>query len=178
MVAVFPVKTEPKPGVSTKHMPEDNKRAGHEYFRAVHAFFVFGVQLFGHVFLQVGHGNVPPGAVPHANPRVKFVAEPNHGRHRRDRNKPGRNNFVADQSVEQGGFASLELADTGYIETSFGNPRCEVTRFFGDRLSPKFLSQVGKPQQTGGAVQRHGCLSRRAVIILHRRAAHEFLHPE
>src|SRR6266567_3690711 len=28
VVAVFPVKTEPKPGVSTKHMPEDSKGLG------------------------------------------------------------------------------------------------------------------------------------------------------
>ena len=42
---------------------------------------------------------------------VKLFAKPNHGRHRCDRNKTGRNNCVADQSVEQGGFASLELTD-------------------------------------------------------------------
>ena len=62
---------------------------------------------------------------------MNFVAKPNHGRHRRDRNKPGRNNFVADKSVEQGRFASLELTDTGYIETPFGDPRCKFTRFLG-----------------------------------------------
>jgi hypothetical protein len=77
---------------------------------------------------------------------VKFVAEPNHGRHRRDRNKPGRKNCVAHQSVEQGGFAALKLTDTSYIETSFGNPRCEVTYFLVDSFSPNFLSQIGKPQ--------------------------------
>jgi hypothetical protein len=102
---------------------------------------------------------------------VKFVAKPNHGRHRRDRNKPGRNNLVADQSVEQGGFASLKLADTSYIETSFGNPRCELTCFLGDRLSPKFLSQSAESQQAGGAVHGYGCLSRKAAVILHCRTA-------
>jgi hypothetical protein len=75
---------------------------------------------------------------------VKFVAKPNHGRHRRDRNKPHWENCVAEESVEQGGFATLELANTSYIETSFGNPRCELTCFLGQRFSPKFLSQIGK----------------------------------
>jgi hypothetical protein len=46
---------------------------------------------------------------------------------------------VADQSVEQGGFASLELADASYIETSFGNPCRELACFLGYRLSSKFL---------------------------------------
>ena len=80
---------------------------------------------------------------------MKYVAKPNHGRHRRDGNKPGRNNCVADQSVEQGGFASLELTDTRYIEPSFGNSRCELARFVGNRLSSKLLRQIGKTQQTG-----------------------------
>jgi hypothetical protein len=71
---------------------------------------------------------------------VKCVAESNHGRHRRDRNKPGWNNLLADQCVKEGGFASLELTDTTYIETSFRNPRCELMCFLGDRLSPKVLS--------------------------------------
>jgi hypothetical protein len=53
---------------------------------------------------------------------------------------------VAYQSVEQGRFASLKLTDTSYIETSFGNPRCEVTYFLVDSFSPNFLSQIGKPQ--------------------------------
>jgi hypothetical protein len=50
---------------------------------------------------------------------VKFVAKSNHGGHGRDRNIPCRENCVADQSVEQGRFASLELTDTSYIEASF-----------------------------------------------------------
>jgi hypothetical protein len=52
---------------------------------------------------------------------------------------------VADQSVEQGRFAPLELTNTSYIETSFGNPRCELTCFLGDGLRPKFLSQSTEP---------------------------------
>ena len=47
--------------------------------------------------------------------------------------------MVANKGVEQGGFASLELTETSYIETSFGNPRCEFARFLGNRLSSKFL---------------------------------------
>jgi len=41
VVAVFPVKTEPKPGVSTKHMPDDNKGWA-QILRAIHGFLVFG----------------------------------------------------------------------------------------------------------------------------------------
>ena len=83
---------------------------------------------------------------------------------------------MADESVEQGGFASLELPDTSYIETPFGNPRCELARLLGDRLSPKFLRQTGKSQQTGGTVHRYRCLSRNAAVILHCRTALVFLH--
>ena len=68
---------------------------------------------------------------------------------------------MADQCIKEGRFASLELTDTSYIETSFRNPRCELTCFLGDRISPKFLSQVGKSQQTGGGIQTHGCQSER-----------------
>jgi hypothetical protein len=87
---------------------------------------------------------------------MRLVAKPNHGGNRRDRNKPGRNNLVADQSVEQGGLASLKLTDTSYVKASFRNPSCELTCFFGDGLSPKFLSQSAKSQQTRSAVDRHG----------------------
>jgi hypothetical protein len=72
---------------------------------------------------------------------VKFVAESNHSGHRSNRNKPGWNNRVADQSVEKGGFAPLKLADTSYIKTSLGNALGKLTCFLGNRLSPKFLGQ-------------------------------------
>ena len=84
---------------------------------------------------------------------MELVAEPNYGWHRRNRNKSSWNNVVADQCIKEGGFASFELTDTSYIETSFRNPCCELARFLGDRISPKCLSQVGKSQQTGGAIQ-------------------------
>jgi hypothetical protein len=67
------------------------------------------------------------------------MAKPNHGGHSRNWNIPGGNNLVADQSIKQGGFAPLELTDTCYIETSFGNPCRELACFLGYRLSPKFL---------------------------------------
>ncbi len=54
---------------------------------------------------------------------------------------------MADEGVEQGRFTSLKLTDTGYIETSFGNSCRELLCFLGDRFSPKFDSQIGKPQQ-------------------------------
>jgi hypothetical protein len=78
---------------------------------------------------------------------VRFGAKPNHGRHRRDGNKSGRNNLVANQSVEQSRFASLELTDTNYIETPFGNSRRELACFLDYRLGHKFKSQFGQLQQ-------------------------------
>jgi hypothetical protein len=60
---------------------------------------------------------------------------------------------MPDQCVEKRGFASLELTDTGYIESSFGNPRCKLSRFLCDVLSPKLLSQSAESQQTGGAIR-------------------------
>jgi len=101
VVAVFPVKTEPKPGVSTKHIPEDNKGLGTKTSAPSTAFVFSGFSSSVTYSFQVDHGNVPPGPVSHANARMNFVAKPNHGRHRRDRNKPGRNNFVADKSVSR-----------------------------------------------------------------------------
>ena len=118
------------------------QRAGHEDFRAVQGLFVFGVEFFGDIFLQGGEGNVLPGAVPHANARARFAAKPDHRRHCGDRNKPRGDNCLANQSVEQGGFAALKLADTSYIEAAFGDPRSELPCFLGDRLGPKFLCQI------------------------------------
>jgi hypothetical protein len=55
---------------------------------------------------------------------------------------------MADQGVEQGGFASLELTDTSHIKSSFRNSRCELACFVGNRLCSKLLSQIRKTQQT------------------------------
>jgi hypothetical protein len=77
---------------------------------------------------------------------VKFVAKPNHGRHRRNRNKSGRDHFAADQCVEKGRFATLKLTYTSYIETSFGDPHSELPCFLGDGLCPKLLSQFAELQ--------------------------------
>jgi hypothetical protein len=93
---------------------------------------------------------------------MKYITKPNHRRHSRDRNKPSRNNLVANQSVEQGRFSTLELADTSYIETSFGDPLSKLTRFLGERFSRKFLGEPAESQQAGGAIRRCGCLSRRS----------------
>ena len=128
------------------------------------------------VFLQGGEGNVLPGAVPHANARARFAAKPDHRRHCGDRNKPRGDNCLANQGVKQGGFAALKLADTGYIEAAFGDPRSELPCFLGDRLGPKFPCQTAEPQQTRGAVDRHGRLIRKAAGILRCRTIPVFLH--
>lgn len=52
MVAVFSVKTEPKPGVCTKHIPGGQQRAGREDFRAFQGLLVFGITIFGHVSID------------------------------------------------------------------------------------------------------------------------------
>jgi hypothetical protein len=89
-----------------------------------------------------------------------------HGWYCCDWNEAGRDNFITDESVEQGRFASLKLPDTSYVETSFGNPHCELTRFLGDWIGPKFLSEIGKPKPAGGAIQVHGCFNPKASAIL------------
>jgi len=87
---------------------------------------------------------------------MKRFAKPNHGGYCRDRNKPCWNNFVTYQSIKQSGFASLELTDTGDIETPFRDSLRELTCFLGLRLGSQFLSEVSKPHQTGSAIQAHG----------------------
>ena len=54
---------------------------------------------------------------------------------------------MADQSIEQSGFASLKLTDASDIETAFGNPRFQLTCFLGDRFGTKFLSQLPSPNR-------------------------------
>ncbi|MGB6132783.1 MAG: hypothetical protein WBG54_13465 [Acidobacteriaceae bacterium] len=68
---------------------------------------------------------------------------------------------MANQSIEECGFASLELADTGDVEASFGNARGEFARLLGDRLGPKLLSEVGEPHQPGRPVEGH------VIVVLH-----------
>jgi hypothetical protein len=120
------------------------QRAGYEDFRAFHGLDVFGVQFFCHVLLQIGRVNVLPGCVSHGHTRMKLVVESNDRRHHGDRDKTGWNNLATDQGIEEGGFASFELADASYIKASFGDPRRDLTCFLGDWLSPKFLGQLGE----------------------------------
>ena len=98
---------------------------------------------------------------------MKSVAKPNHRRHGRDRNEAGWDNFAANERIQQGRFAALELTDTCDIEAPFGNPGCEFAGFLGDRLSSEFLCQIRKPQQSGSAIRGHGCLSWKVPVILY-----------
>ena len=76
-----------------------------------------------------------------ANARMQLLAKANHCRYCCYRNETCRKHRFANQCVDQCGFAAFKLAYTGYVKSSFRNPRGQLPRIVSNGLRTEFVCQ-------------------------------------
>ena len=103
----------------------------HEHLDGLDSFLVVRVLLLGDVGGERLERNGLPGArgEAHAGAALGPVADDRH--HGGDGDDAGRQERLADQGVEKGGLAALELADAGHVEASPGDALGDPLRLRG-----------------------------------------------
>src|SRR5271155_1138183 len=113
----------------------------HKDFQCRDMFRVLRVLVFGDILIDTLHGNICPaasGLKAHASSRMASVA--NDRGHGGNRHNSSRQYAVTHQTIQDRGFATLELTDTSNVEAPLRYPFCHGSRIGSDLLSIKLLS--------------------------------------
>ena len=97
----------------------------------------------GDVLFNFGNCNLCPFAAVQANPRPVVLSKSQYGGNGGHGNNAAGQDGLADQSIQQGGLAPLELPHARDVEAALGNTFCGGAGIVPDLVVVKLLGQTG-----------------------------------